>query len=44
MIEMNNITIRTKDGRTIIQDFHLSILSGDKIAIIGEEGNGKSTL
>ncbi|WP_152393232.1 ATP-binding cassette domain-containing protein [Paenibacillus guangzhouensis] len=44
MIEMNHITIRTKDNRTLIQDFHLSIMSGDKFAIIGEEGNGKSTL
>jgi len=44
MIEMNNITIRTKDNRTLIQDLHLSIQSGDKFAIIGEEGNGKSTL
>ena len=28
----------------MIQDFQLSIQRGDKLAIIGEEGNGKSTL
>lgn len=45
MIELKNLTIETiKDNRTIIQDFHLTIQSGDKLAIIGEEGNGKSTL
>ncbi|MNI19038.1 putative ABC transporter ATP-binding protein YheS [compost metagenome] len=45
MIEIKNITINTtKDSRTLIQDFNLSIQSGDKLAIIGEEGNGKSTL
>ncbi len=45
MIEIHNLTIKTtKDSRTLIQDLHLSIQKGDKIAIIGEEGNGKSTL
>lgn len=45
MIEIKNITIHTtKDSRTLIQDFNLSIQSGDKLAFIGEEGNGKSTL
>ena len=45
MIELKNITIGTiKDNRTLIQDFNLSVQSGDKFAIIGEEGNGKSTL
>lgn len=45
MIELKNLTIETvKDNRTIIKDFQLTIQSGDKLAIIGEEGNGKSTL
>ncbi len=30
--------------RTILEDFQLVPLSGDKAVIIGEEGNGKSTL
>lgn len=45
MIEIKDVTIHTtEDNRTIIQGFNLSIRSGDKLAIIGEEGNGKSTL
>jgi len=45
MIEIQNLTIKTtKDNRTLIDQFQLSIQKGDKIVIIGEEGNGKSTL
>ena len=45
MIEIKNVTIlMVKDNRTIIKDFHFTLQPGDKIAIIGEEGNGKSTL
>ncbi|WP_231506470.1 ATP-binding cassette domain-containing protein [Paenibacillus sp. UNC451MF] len=45
MIEIKNITIYTKkDSRALIQDFNLSIQREGKFAIIGEEGNGKSTL
>ncbi|WP_312112867.1 ATP-binding cassette domain-containing protein [Brevibacillus reuszeri] len=45
MIEIKNVSIyTTKDDRTIIKDFHVTIQPGDKLAIIGEEGNGKSTL
>ncbi|MBH0329026.1 ABC transporter ATP-binding protein [Brevibacillus brevis] len=43
--ELHNITITTKkDDRTLIQNLHLTLQAGDKIAIIGEEGNGKSSL
>lgn len=34
----------TKDLRTLIEDFSFSLLNGMKAALIGEEGNGKSTL
>ena len=45
MIEIQNLTIKTtKDNRTLIDQFQLIIQKGDKIVIIGEEGNGKSTL
>lgn len=33
-----------KDLRCIIKDFDLVLNNGDKAVIIGEEGNGKSTL
>ncbi len=45
MLQIHNLTIRlTKDLRTVLQDFSFSLNQGDKAAIIGEEGNGKSTL
>ena len=33
-----------KDLRTLLQNFSFSLNPGDKIALIGEEGDGKSTL
>jgi ATPase subunit of ABC transporter with duplicated ATPase domains len=44
MLVLQNITITTPKGRVLIQDLTFSIQQGDKMAIIGEEGNGKSTL
>lgn len=45
MLQINKLTItHRKDLRTILQDFKLVLNDGDKAVIIGEEGNGKSTL
>jgi len=45
MLQIQNLTlIHQKDLRTIVQDFSFSLLPGDRAVIIGEEGNGKSTL
>lgn len=45
MLQIKNLTItHKKDLRTIIQDFSFVLNKGDKAAVIGEEGNGKSTL
>ncbi|MDD3361764.1 MAG: ATP-binding cassette domain-containing protein [Hespellia sp.] len=45
MLQINRLTItHRKDLRTILQDFQLVLNDGDKAVIIGEEGNGKSTL
>ena len=45
MMEINNLTIiKKKDNRTLIDNFNFILHKGDKVAIIGEEGNGKSTL
>jgi ATPase subunit of ABC transporter with duplicated ATPase domains len=45
MLQIKNLTIsHKKDLRTIVSDFSLTLNDGDKAAIIGEEGNGKSTL
>ncbi len=45
MIQVKNLTItHRKDLRVIIEDFSMVLNDGDKAALIGEEGNGKSTL
>lgn len=45
MLQIKNLTItHRKDLRLILEDFHLTLNQGDRAAIIGEEGNGKSTL
>ncbi|MBO5198775.1 MAG: ABC-F family ATP-binding cassette domain-containing protein [Lachnospiraceae bacterium] len=45
MLQIRNLTItHTKDLRTILKDFTFALNPGDKAVIIGEEGNGKSTL
>ena len=45
MLQIKNLTItHRKDLRIILENFQLTLNSGDKAVIIGEEGNGKSTL
>ena len=45
MLDIKNLTLKTIKGeKEIIKDLNLTINDNDKIAIIGEEGNGKSTL
>lgn len=45
MLQIKNLTItHRKDLRVILKDFSMVLNDGDKAAIIGEEGNGKSTL
>ncbi len=45
MIQIQNLTITEKsDLRDIIHNLTLTINHGDKVVMIGEEGNGKSTL
>lgn len=45
MLQIKNLTVtHRKDLRVLIQDLNFSLNKGDKVAIIGEEGNGKSTL
>ncbi|WP_311515289.1 ATP-binding cassette domain-containing protein [uncultured Streptococcus sp.] len=45
MIKINHLTItQNKDLRDLVSDLNISIQDGEKVAIIGEEGNGKSTL
>ncbi len=45
MLQLKNITItHKKDLREIVKDFSFALRPEDKAVIIGEEGNGKSTL
>jgi ATPase subunit of ABC transporter with duplicated ATPase domains len=44
MLVLKNITIQTLKGRTLLHDCSFSLNKNDRLAIVGEEGNGKSTL
>ena len=45
MLQIKALTItHRKDLRTIVRDLNLTIGRGDRAVLIGEEGNGKSTL
>jgi len=45
MLKADGITIyNEQEERTLISDLSFIVKSGDKVALIGEEGNGKSTL
>lgn len=45
MVEIKNLCVSLRaDGRRIVDKFDFTLADGDKAVIIGEEGNGKSTL
>lgn len=44
MIEANNLSFSYQSGQPIIEDLSLAIEKGERIAIIGKNGLGKSTL
>ncbi|MGB4984542.1 MAG: ATP-binding cassette domain-containing protein [Erysipelotrichaceae bacterium] len=45
MIKIENVNINLiVDDRLLIKDFNFVLNDNDKVAVIGEEGNGKSTL
>ncbi len=45
MLQIRSLTMTHKtDLRVLLEDFSLALQPGDKAVIIGEEGNGKSTL
>ena len=45
MLQIENLTItHKKDLKVLLEDFNCVLNDGDKAVIIGEEGNGKSTL
>ncbi len=45
MLELKNISIElSQNGRPLVENLSFTLSAGDKAVIIGEEGNGKSTL
>lgn len=44
MLKIDNLTITTLKGRKLLDSFSFVLNDNDKIALIGEEGNGKSTI
>lgn len=45
MLELKNVTLTLKkDARQLVDHFSFTLKEGDKAVMIGEEGNGKSTL
>ena len=44
MFMIQHFTITKSDGKHLIKDLNLQIKENEKLAIIGEEGTGKSTL
>lgn len=44
MLKIDDLTIITHKGRKLVEGFSFVLNQDDKIALIGEEGNGKSTI
>ena len=45
MLQIRNVTIVSrKDDRLLADDLSFTLHKGERAALIGEEGNGKSTL
>jgi len=44
IIEFRNIDFKYNDGNPVFNDFSLTINSGEKIALVGKSGCGKTTL
>jgi ATP-binding cassette subfamily B protein len=43
-ISFKDVTFRYKDGENILEHFNLDVAAGEKIALVGETGSGKTTL
>jgi ATP-binding cassette subfamily B protein len=43
-IEFKDITFAYKTGERVLENFNLSVRAGEKIALVGDTGSGKSTI
>lgn len=43
IIIANDVTVRAPDGRKILDDVNLEVSAGDRVALLGENGAGKTT-
>lgn len=43
-IEFNDVTFAYKTGEKVLENFNLKIKAGERIALVGETGSGKSTI
>ena len=43
-VKFNNVSFYYKKGEYVLKDFNLDIRKGEKIALVGETGSGKTTL
>lgn len=44
LIQINNLSVHTADGATLVEPISLSIQQGQNLTILGETGSGKSLL
>ncbi len=43
-VEFKDVSFTYKGGQTVLERFNLTVKAGDKIALVGETGSGKSTI
>ncbi|MFJ2721324.1 ATP-binding cassette domain-containing protein [Streptomyces sp. NPDC087437] len=42
LLDVRGLTVRTSDGRTLVDDLSFTVSGGERLGLIGESGSGKS--